>query len=119
MTDHPAIAVDAIVAKLTALYEQPFGGKKRGRFRISTKLMCRLAGRRRLWREDIEAIRRGLYENGYLLVDMDTFFAIVGQQTFASYRRANEASLVHADHGNADGSGTARRPAVRADDETD
>lgn len=119
MTDHPTIAVDAIVAKLTALYEQPFGGKKRGRFRISMKLMCRLASRRRLWREDIEAIRRGLYENGYLLVDMDTFFAIVGQQTFASYRRANEASLAHAEPGNGAGRSTAHRAAVRADDETD
>jgi hypothetical protein len=82
-----------VTDRLVALYERPFGGKPRGRYRISMKLMCRIVGQRRVWPEQIEAIRRSLYERGYLLVDLETYFVIVSQQTFVSYRRLNEASI--------------------------
>lgn len=82
-----------VVERLVALYEEPFGGKKRGRFRISMKLLRNLCGQRRVWPEQMEAIRRALYERGYLLVDMETYCVVVGHQTFASYRRVNEAGL--------------------------
>jgi hypothetical protein len=82
-----------VIDRLVALYERPFGGKPRGRYRISMKLMCRIVGQRRVWPEQVEAIRRGLYERGYQLVDQETYFAIVSQQTFVSYRRVNEASI--------------------------
>ena len=82
---------EAVVERLAALYEQPFGGKKRGRYRISMKLMCRIFKQRRVWPEQCEALRRGLYERGYLLVDLETYFVVVSLQTFANYRRVNEA----------------------------
>lgn len=82
-----------VVEHLVALYDQPFGSRKRGRYRISMKLMRRLFGQRRLWPEQIEAIRRALYDRGFLLVDMETYFVVVSHQTFASYRRVNEFSL--------------------------
>ena len=82
-----------VVEHLVALYEQPFGSKRRGRYRISMKLMRRLFGQRRLWPEQIETIRRALYDRGFLLVDMETYFIVVSQQTFSSYRRVNEFSL--------------------------
>jgi len=85
-----------VVERLIALYEQPFGGKQRGRYRISMKLMCRFFGQRRIWPEQTESVRRGLYEHGYLLVDLDTYFAVVSQQTFVNYRRVNEASIAKA-----------------------
>jgi len=86
-----------VVDRLVALYDHSFGGKPRGRYRISMKLMCRLLNQRRLWPEQIEAIRRGLYETGYILVDLGTYFAVVNQRTFASYRRLNEASIAGLD----------------------
>lgn len=79
--------------RLVALYEQPFGSKRRGRYRISMKLVRSLIGRRRIWPEQIEALRRELYELGYLLLDLETYFVVVSQQTFVSYRRVNEAGL--------------------------
>ena len=82
-----------VVERLVALYERPFGGKGRGRYRISMKLMRSLLGQRRVWPEQMEAIRRGLYDRGYLLVDMETYCIVVSQQTFASYRRVNDACL--------------------------
>ena len=82
-----------VVERLVALYERPFGGKRRGRYRISMKLMRSLLGQRRVWPEQLEAVQRGLYDRGYLLVDMETYCIIVSQQTFASYRRVNDACL--------------------------
>ncbi len=82
-----------VVERLVALYERPFGGKRRGRYRISMKLMRSLLGQRRVWLEQMEAIRRGLYDRGYLLVDMETYCVVVSHQTFSSYRRVNDACL--------------------------
>jgi hypothetical protein len=84
---------DDVVETLVALYNEAFGGKERGRFRISTKLVRRIFGQRRVWPEQIEAVRRALYERGFLFIDLETYFAIVGQQTFAGYRRANETCI--------------------------
>lgn len=80
-------------ARLVALYEHPFAGKQRGRYRISMKLMRQLMGVRRVWPEQIEELRRSLYEMGYLLLDLETYFIVVSQQTFASYRRVNETVI--------------------------
>ena len=82
-----------VAQELAALYEQPFGGKDRGRFRISTKLMCELAGRRRLYAEDVLAIGRELFELGYVIIDMETYFAVLSQRTLRSYRRVNADPL--------------------------
>ena len=88
---------DDVVDRLIALYEETFGGKQRGRYRISMKLMCRFFEQRRLWPEQIEALRRCLYERGSILVDLETYFAIVSQQTFVSYRRVNETAIAALD----------------------
>jgi hypothetical protein len=82
--------------RLVALYEHPFAGKPRGRYRISMKLMRQLMGVRRVWPEQIEELRRSLYEMGYLLIDLETYFIVVSQQTFASYRRVNESVIAAA-----------------------
>ena len=81
------------VERLVALYEQPFGGKSRGRYRISMKLMCGIFGQRRVWPEQREPLRRELYERGYLLVDLETYFVIVSLQTFVNYRRVNKGGV--------------------------
>ncbi len=82
-----------VAEQLAELYEAHFGGKDRGRFRISMKLMCQIAGRKRLYEDDLRLIHRALYELGYLLIDMETFFCVLSQRTFASYRRVNAEQL--------------------------
>lgn len=78
-----------VAEQLTELYEAPFGGKERGRFRVPMKLMCEICGRRRLYEEDVKAIHRALFELGYILIDMETYFCVLSLSTFASYRRVN------------------------------
>ncbi len=84
---------DRVADEIAELYEAQFGGKDRGRFRISAKLLSQMADRRRLYEDDIKAIHRALYERGYLLLDLETFFCVLSQRTFASYRRVNAEQL--------------------------
>lgn len=105
-----------VVERLASLYDHGFGGKPRGRYRLSTKLMCRLLNQRRVWPEQIEAIRRGLYETGHLLIEMEGYFVVVSLRTFTSYRRLNEASIATLDDGPVDENLTAGDAAEEEED---
>lgn len=84
----------SVATRLAALYGDPFGGRPKGRYRISMKHLRQLADRKRLHLDDLRALEREVYELGYVLIDMETFFVVVAQRTFASYRRVNEDALV-------------------------
>ncbi len=84
---------DEIAARLAVLYEQSFGGKLRGRYRISSKLLQTLAGRRRLYEDEIKFISRALLEQGYVLIDMDSYYSVLSAGTVSSYRRVNAEIL--------------------------
>ncbi|AXS38770.1 hypothetical protein [Breoghania sp. L-A4] len=87
------IPASDVAARLAELYEQPFAGKPRGRFRISQKYLRQMAGVRRLYSDDISALTRALYELGYVFIDLDSFYVILSQKAFTSYRRVNEGVL--------------------------
>ena len=75
------------------LYSKAFGGKENGRYRISAKLVRDLAGRRRLYEDDIRELSRAMLERGFVLIDMDSFLVVMSANTFVNYRRANEECL--------------------------
>lgn len=79
--------------RLSALYEQKFGGKSSGRYRISAKLVRNAAGRRRLYEDDIHALARALLERGFVLIDLDSFYVVISANSFVNYRRANADHL--------------------------
>ncbi|WP_417686005.1 hypothetical protein [Roseibium sp.] len=83
------------VEKLVELYDRPFGGtgKKNGRYRIPVKLVRQIAGRRRLYEDDVRDLARAMLERGYVLIDMDSFFVVTSANTYVNYRRANEDCL--------------------------
>ena len=83
-----------IAERLAALYEEKFGGKERGRYRIAMKQMRMLTGRRRVPGEYIQKLGEELFELGYVLIDLETFFVVLAQRTFRSYRRVSEDSLM-------------------------
>lgn len=82
-----------IAEMLAALYEESFGGKPRGRYRISMKHLKALTGRRRVPAETVRKIGEELFELGYVLIDLETFFVVLAQRTFISYRRVSDASV--------------------------
>lgn len=79
--------------RLAALHERTFGGKSSGRYRIAGKLVRQLAGRRRLYEDDMRVLARALFERGFVLIDMDGYYVVMSAKAFVNYRRANEDSL--------------------------
>lgn len=86
-------SLDSAAARLASLFEVSFGGKPKGRFRISNKLLRQILQRRRLYDDDVRQLTRNLLERGYVLVDMDSFFVVLSANSFVNYRRANEECL--------------------------
>ena len=84
------IPMAVVSERLAELYERPFGGKQKGRYRIAAKLVRELAGRRRLYEDDVRELTRSMLERGYVLIDMESFFVVMSANTFVNYRRANE-----------------------------
>lgn len=85
--------IDETATQLGDLYSRQFGGKPGGRYRISAKLLRQMARRRRLYENDIRHLSRCLFEKGYVLIDMDVFFVVMGTNSFTNYRRANDNTL--------------------------
>lgn len=82
-----------VAAQLAALYERGFAGKERGRYRISMKHLRVLTNRMRLPPEELRRIGEELFELGYVLIDMETFFVVLAQRTFTSYRRVSDGAV--------------------------
>jgi len=91
MTNSDAITIAA--DQLARLYDQEFGGKPNGRYRLAAKLLRNLLERRRIYPDDIEALSRALFERGFVLIDMDSFYVVMSANSFVNYRRVNEDSL--------------------------
>jgi len=87
-------SVESVADRLTALYGVEFGGKPKGRYRVSTKLVRSLWGRKRLYENDIEALTRAMFERGFILVSLEGFLVVLGANAFVNYRRVNEESLL-------------------------
>ncbi len=82
-----------IAAHLCDLYERSFGGKDRGRYRISRKLLRKLAGRERLPDDLMRELTDELFERGFIFVDMESFFVLLEQRLFRNYRRVPEGAV--------------------------
>jgi hypothetical protein len=82
--------IERIADRLASLHDRKFGGKESGRYRVSAKLVRDAAGRRRLYEDDLRALGRVLFERGFVLIDMDSFFVVMSTNAFVNYRRAND-----------------------------
>ena len=86
-------SVREIAALLAELYGQEFGGARTGKYRISRKFLRQVAGRRRLTPELIHEIGDELFEHGFVIVDLESFFAVLHQRLFNSYRRVTSVAV--------------------------
>jgi len=82
-----------VAERLADLCDQRFGGKDRGRFRISMKHLRALAGRKRIPVGLVSKISEELFELGYVLIDLETYFIVMSQATFRSYRRVSDSCV--------------------------
>ena len=92
-TETPRPNAAQIAAFLEALDSQPFGGKPKGRFRISRKFLRQVARRRRLPADLVSAIADEMFERGYVMIDMEAYFVVIPQRYFGSYRRVTAAAV--------------------------
>lgn len=83
---------DDAAKRLADMYATEFGGKPSGRYRISRKILCDIAGRRRLYADDITTLTRALFERGFVLIDMESFFVVMSANAFVNYRRAGKGA---------------------------
>jgi len=84
---------DQLARALARLYAERFGGATSGKFRISRKFMRHLAGRRKLPDAYIARLAEDLFEAGFVLIDCETYFVVLSQKQFASYRRVTAAAV--------------------------
>ena len=83
-----------VAAQLAELYERGFGGKERGRYRLSMKHLRGLTKRKRVPPALLRRLAEELFELGYVLIDMETFFVVLAQRTFTSYRRVSDGAVL-------------------------
>ena len=93
MDERPSVRF--VAEQLVELYDRSFGGKERGRYRVSMKHMKMLTGRKRIPGPTIRKIGEELFEQGYVLIDLESYFVVMDQRTFRSYRRVNDSCVDH------------------------
>ncbi len=81
-----------IAKHLVDIYQDPFGGKNNGRYRISMKHLRQIAGCRRVFQEDLAQISKEMYQLGYSLIDMESFCVVISHKTFVHYRRYSDGT---------------------------
>lgn len=82
-----------VACKLSDFYDQPFGGKKSGRYRVSPKNLRRLMQRRRIADEFVRLLVEEMFELGYVFIDMESFYVVTQARTFSNYRRLADALI--------------------------
>ena len=84
---------DALAHVLVRLFAERFGGASSGKFRISRKFMRQLAGRRKLPDGYLAIVAEHMFEAGFVLADCESYFVVLSQKQFASYRRVTAAAV--------------------------
>jgi len=76
-----------IAQRLATLYHLRFGGKRTGRFRVSRRYLLELSGRKRLPERLLQDLVNEMFEQGFVFIDLESFFVVLDQKLFVGYRR--------------------------------
>ncbi len=82
-----------VARKLADFYDQSFGGKANGRFRISPKNLRGLMRRRRISDEIVRSLADEMFELGFVFVDLESFYVVNTVRTYSNYRRVADAMI--------------------------
>lgn len=75
------------------IYELEFGGKSRGRFKISRSNFRQLSQRQRLEDSTIQRITDEAFELGFIVTDLGDHFAVVEHKVMMNYRPVPKSIL--------------------------
>lgn len=81
------LSFEEVAALLAKLYEEEFGGKAKGRFKISRKELAEIAGRAQLKQGAIDQICENLADDhGLLMIDLGDEFPVTKISILRKYR---------------------------------
>lgn len=75
-----------MVEVLRDIYEETFGGKERGRYRLTHSQFRKLSGRKRLEEGVTNRIINAALEAGFIIIDLGDYFCIVEESVMLNYR---------------------------------
>lgn len=75
-----------VVKVLLAIYDEEFGGKASGRFRLTRGNFRRLCGRKRLEESTITRMVDAALEEGLVLTELGDFFCVCKESVLLNYR---------------------------------
>jgi hypothetical protein len=87
MTEEIGTTPRQLAEKLAEIYEQPFGGKKRGRFRTSRTNFRHLAGLPVLTEDYISEVYQWLLRHNLILMNLDSAFCVFPARIAKGFRR--------------------------------
>ena len=82
-----------VAAKLAGFYDQSFGGKPSGRYRISPKNLRGLTQRRRISDEFVRSLADEMFELGFVFIDLEAFYVVNNVRSYNNYRRLADALI--------------------------
>ena len=75
------------VAKyLVKIHEMPFGGKKRGRMKITRAGLRELSKRGRLENAFLSSLTTEMFQEGFMFIDLDKYFVVIQAKVTRRYR---------------------------------
>lgn len=92
MTEPARKSTATVAAMLVMLYDEQFGGKPSGRFRVSRKVLREISGRRILSDSFLQEVSEEVFELGFVLINCDAYLAVQSQKLFNSYRRVTKGA---------------------------
>ena len=75
------------------IYEEKFGGKRRGRFQISRSQFRKLGGRKQLRDAFIEEVADECLELGYILIVIEDIIAVIEENVVLNYRNVPKSII--------------------------
>lgn len=82
-----------MAALIKKIYEMEFGGKERGRFKISGSNFRQLSQRTRLEESTIQKIMNEALEQGFIVTDLGDYFSVVEHKVMMNYRPVPKSIL--------------------------
>ena len=83
-----------VAQDLKTIYETRFGGKRRGRYKISRSVLAKLVGPRTLLTESqLQHIIQQAFELGFVIANLEDYFGVIEVKVMMNYRPVPKSVL--------------------------
>ncbi|MDO9528556.1 MAG: hypothetical protein Q7J27_05265 [Syntrophales bacterium] len=75
---------------IEGIFNEKFGGKEKGRYRISRADLLKIANEKTFNDDNIKKIQTNIQKKGFVLVDLGSEFAIIDDKSMYNYRKVTK-----------------------------